>query len=324
MRNFKRAARAVCVIAAAAGIFWLLDFALYPCTFIRNDMHTVCGQSFDDLYVGTSHGKMNIDPETMEKVSGRTGHNLCVGGEYSIDVYYILKLLLEKGKAPSRLVYEISPGYVTLEKEEGNNYLLFYHEFPLSLARLEYFWDAVAKCNFRTMLFPWYEYELSYELSNLGTTVQKKLGGDYGSESFETDTQKYHESGFVERYPVDSSTFTMTGIVTFDRAQVKRENMEYLEKLIGLCQENGIEFVAVTTPMPADTLRKYAESYEDAGAFFDDFFGEQGVRYINFNSREYYQLAPHRVEYYTDLDGHMNGDAAREFSANLARILDRE
>ena len=29
--------------------------------------------------------EMDIDPESMEEVNGRTGHNLCVGGEYGID-----------------------------------------------------------------------------------------------------------------------------------------------------------------------------------------------------------------------------------------------
>ena len=47
-------------------------------------------EQFDDIILGTSHGKMDIDPEVMEeKITGRTGHNLCVGGEYGIDAYYL-------------------------------------------------------------------------------------------------------------------------------------------------------------------------------------------------------------------------------------------
>lgn len=321
MRNFKKTGRALLIAAAAIGMFAGLDFLLYPCTFIRNDLHTVCAEAFDDIYLGTSHGKLNIDPEAAMEVSGRTGHNLCVGGEYSIDAYYMLKLLLERGNAPSRVIYEISPVYFTMEKEEGNNYLLFYHEFPLSRAKLEYFRDAVAKCNFRTLLYPWYEYEFSYELENMGTTVRKKLQRDYGIGDFKTDTQEYHESGFVERYPVDDSGFSFSGIRAFHREEIRQEHMEYLEKLIRLCREQGIAFVAVTTPVPAATLQKFSEEYEDADSYFGDFFEEQGVDYINFNNREYYKYASHKAESYTDLDGHMNGDAAREFSRNLARVL---
>ncbi len=322
MRNFKTTICALLIAAAAAGMFAGLDFLLYPCTFIRNDLHTVCGETFDDIYVGTSHGKINIDPEAAQEVNGRRGHNLCVGGEYSVDVYYMIRLLIELGRKPSRVIYEISPSYFSLEKEEGNNYLLFYHEFPLSRAKLEYFCDAVIKCNFRTMLFPWYEYSLSYELSNMKNTVRKKLQKDYGIEDFRTKTQEYHESGFVARYPVESSGFSFNGIRAFHRDEVRQEHMEYLEKLIDLCRAQDIEFAAVITPVPADTLRQFSEEYEDANEYFGEFFKEKEAVCVNFNDREYYKYASHRLEDYTDLDGHMNEDAAREFTKNLARILE--
>ncbi len=322
MHNSKKIISVILVIVITVGVFWGLDFALYPCTFMRNDLHTVCETTVDDLYMGTSHGKMNIDPAAMEEVTGRSGHNLCVGGEYAIDTYYMAKLLLEKGKKPSRIIYEVSPGYFTMEKEEGNNYLLFYHEFPLSMAKLEYFWDAIRKCNFRTMLFPWYEYPLSYELSNLKETVIKKASGDFGIEDLKTETQEYHKNGFIERYPVDPSTFSFAGIKEFRKEDVKEVNMKYMKKLIDLCKEHEIEFVAVTTPLPIQTLKEFSEGYMAAWEYFDEFFKEQGVKYINFNGRKYMNAATHSVEDFTDLDGHMHGEAAREFSRILASVLD--
>ena len=77
MRNFKRFAVITAVVAA---VLLLLDFVLYPCTFIRNDIHAVTSAKYDDVYLGTSHGKMNIDPAETEAINGRTAHNLCVGG----------------------------------------------------------------------------------------------------------------------------------------------------------------------------------------------------------------------------------------------------
>ena len=102
MHSFKKFSKAVLVIAVCTAILILLDTALYPCTFMRNDVHTVVTQQFDDIILGTSHGKMDIDPESMEEVNGRTGHNLCVGGEYGIDAYYLTKLISEKQK-PKRI-----------------------------------------------------------------------------------------------------------------------------------------------------------------------------------------------------------------------------
>ena len=115
MRNFKKTARVLIVTAVTGLLLYALDFFLYPCTFIRNDIHAVTTKTFDDIYLGASYGKINIDPSSIQTVSGRTGHNLCVGGEYSIDSYYLAKLILEKGHKPKRIVYEISPGYYVRE-----------------------------------------------------------------------------------------------------------------------------------------------------------------------------------------------------------------
>ena len=53
----------------------------------------------------------------------------------------------------------------------------------------------------------------------------------------------------------------------FTEAQVKPQNMEYLGKLIDFCAENNIEFVAVTTPIPIDTLKVYSDNFNAASKY---------------------------------------------------------
>ena len=322
MHSFKRTLSAIIICALVVVILAALDFALYPCTFIRNDIHRVVTQTFDDVYLGTSHGKLNIDPEAAESVSGRTGHNLCVGGEYPVDAYYMLKLMIEKGHAPERVIYEASPGYFVKEKEEGNNYLLFIHEFPPTKALASYYADVVSGCNFRTTLFPWYEYDFIYELKRIKETVVKKWTKDYSPESFTTDTQQYHENGFVERYPVSSDDFSLDGVDRPDITYLNPDNVKYLIKLIELCRDNGIRFAAITTPVPDATIREYAQDYAAFDSYFTSLFAAQNVPYYNFNG-QYAQAASHDPKDYTDLDGHMNGEAARTFSKTLAAILEK-
>lgn len=321
MHNFKILRKAAAAVIVFVAVLFLSDFALYPCTFIRNDVHEVITKTYDDVFLGTSHGKMNIDPETVESVTGRTGHNLCVGGEYPADTYYLTRLMIEKGHKPSRIIYEVSPGYFISEKEEGNNYLLFYHEFPLSRAKAEYFVDLIAKCDLRTMLFPWYEYPLAGEITAIGETVSKKWNRDYTADTFRTETQEYHASGFVERFPVDPSTFSFEGMSEYRMEDLVPENLEYLDQLVNLCKKNEIELVAFSSPLPAVTLRQFSNGYEAMGAFFAEWFGSRDVPFLNFNGMELYGLTDHSVERFTDLDGHMNGDAARAFSAVLGDQL---
>ena len=52
-----------------------------------------------------------------------------------------------------------------LKKKKEITIFCFIMSFLFQKLKLEYFWNSIAKCNFRTVLFPWYEYSLSYELS---------------------------------------------------------------------------------------------------------------------------------------------------------------
>lgn len=319
MHSFRKVIRTILVIVVCLVLLIGMDMALYPCTFMRNDVHAIVTNQYNDIILGTSHGMTDIDPAVMEEITGRSGHNLCVGGEYGIDAYYLAKLAKEKQK-PSRIIYEIDPGYFVSEKEEGNNYLLFFHEFPFSMAKLEYFRDSVARCNFRTILFPWYEYSLSYELKKVKETFSQKWNRDYSISYLKSDTQEYHESGLIERYPVDTSKLKMSDIKLFEENQVNPQNMEYLGKLIDFCKNNTIEFVAVTTPVPLDTLKTYSDNYNAAWTYFGKYFDEKNITYLNFNT-QYFKAFSHDLKNYTDYDGHMNGNAAVQYSKVLAEIL---
>lgn len=319
MHSSKRIRRLIIAIILMLVIILGLDFVLYPCTFMRNDIHKVTTQAHQDIFLGTSHGKMNLDPNSISSITGRSGHNLCVGGEYGIDAYYLAKLLIEKQK-PERIIYEIDPGYFATQNEEGNNYLLFYHQFPMSIAKAEYFSSLLLDCDFRTVLFPWYEYSLSYEVEAIPKTVSLKWNKDYDVSNLKSESQEYHENGFIERYAVDTSKLKMTQPKLFTKETANKQSIEYLQKLIELCKQENIEFVAVTTPIPEETLNEYQESYKEAWEYFGELFEKEEVEYLNFNT-EYYDLFSHDITKYTDYDGHMNGESARNYSTILGYFL---
>ena len=97
--------------------------------------------------------------------------------------------------------------------------------------------------------------------------------------------------------------------------------MDYLQKTIQLCKENGIEFTAVVTPIPLETLQDNAQGYQEMWSYLEAFFSDQGVPFLNFNDAEHFNLFTHDIMAFTDYDGHMNGDAARAFSKVLSGQL---
>ncbi len=312
MHNFKNAIKAIACILVVILLIKGLDLALYPCTFVRNNIHTMTTEKKDVLILGTSGGMSDLDPDLVLEGTNLTGQNMCVGGEYPIDAYYLTKLAIENNK-PSTIIYEIGPAYFMTEKEKGNNYLLFYHEFPTSLTKLEYFMDAMLDCDIRFPLFAFHEYSLKTELPRIKDNISQKVTGNYDVSYLKGESQEYHENGFIEKYPVDVEDFPEYSPTLFHTADVKTSNMEYLTKLIKLCKENDIEFIATSIPLAAVMLVEEEDSYREAWDYFSAYFDEQGVDYYNFN-REYYGSYGHGLENYVDYDGHMNGDSARAFS----------
>ena len=154
MHSFKKIIKTIIVLAVCVALLVGLDLALYPCTFMRNDIHSVVTEQYDDIILGTSHGMTDIDPAVMEEVTGRTGHNLCVGGEYGIDAYYIAKL--DPGEAKTFQDHLRGGSWLFCFRERGRATIIccFTMSSHFPWPKLEYFWNSIAKCNFRTILIP--------------------------------------------------------------------------------------------------------------------------------------------------------------------------
>ena len=305
--------------ALLTGLVFLADFALYPCTYMRNDVHSVTTTHHDVLFLGTSNGKMNLDPDTVLAGTDLSGHNLCNGNQFPVDSYHLLQLAIETQK-PSVVVFDVDPAVFVTDKARGNNYLLFYHEFPLSRAKISYFFDTVAECDIRSLLFPFYEYPLSTELSRVRDTVYQKANHDYDVSYLKGTTGEYHENGWMERYPVAVSDFPAMSARAFSTEDLRRDHVSYLEQMITLCKANNITFMAVSLPQAEETLASFPEAFESAWDYFDAFFSVYDVPYYNFN-REYYDTVSHDLLRYVDYNGHMNGESAVSFSGILGSTL---
>lgn len=319
MRSSECVKKIVLPLVILAVIIVFLDLALYPCTYTRNDVHTVSTQEKDVLIMGTSLGKMGIDPDSLLAGTGLTGHNLCAGGEYPADAYWLLRLTLEK-QDPAMIIYETDPSYFMGQKEVGNNYLLFWHEFPAGGTKAACFMDLLRDHDFRTLFFPYYEYALQTSLPRVKNTLYQKLTGNYDVSYLKGTIQEYHENGFIEKYPVAEEIFPAFTHVTFDAESIAPENIEYMDKLIALCREKDIPFIAVSMPLPEAAIAADPENYETAWDYFSDFMEERGIPYYNFN-REFGVSYSHRAGHFVDYEGHLNGDSAREFSGILGSIL---
>lgn len=323
MHSSKKIRHVLVALIGLAVTLFLLDFILYPCTFMRNDIHAMTTQDHDLLVVGTSVGKMGIDPDVVLEGSGMSGHNMAVGGEYAVDVYHLVQLAASTHK-PKTVIYEVDLSYLVTEKPKGNNYLLFYHEFPLSFSKLDYAKDIMPSSDFRALFFPFYEYSLQTELGRVQQTVSQKITRSYDTDAFQSERMTYLENGHIQRQNVAVEDFPVYAPRMFSEETIQQTgNMEYVDKLITLCEQEDIHLVCVIMPQPQASLNVDPDSYDAAWEYFAGYFGDRNVPLYNFN-REYYDSYSHDLEHYVDYDGHLNGDSAHEFSAVLREVIKDE
>jgi hypothetical protein len=313
MRNFKRCiyiiAALLCIIVVNEG----LNYLLYPYTYSRADMHHLITQDYQDLLVGTSHGKCGLDPKALAEKTGHRTLNVCQGGEYPQDAYFLVREAA-RHRNISRVIYELDSGYWVSKPAQSPDYITFYHEMPNSVVKAEYFMSKIVKADFRTSMFPWYYYRK--QITKIGDTIHQKnsrVYKEYGEEPFCTQVQTYRKDGFFARHPIESDKTQEDTPVLWNQKNLNKNQQSYFEKMVDFCGKKGIELVVVTTPVPKVTYEKYRSSYDGAVAYFTKYLKEKGVKYYNYiNSKETEEIQD--LAQFADYEGHMYEKTAEKFS----------
>ena len=99
----------------------------------------------------------------------------------------------------------------------------------------------------------------------------------------------------------------------------KKERKDYFEKMAAFCKRR-IELIAVTLPVPQDTLDAYPKVYQQSHEYYSQLLKEHGITYYDFNYIDEEGI-DRSLENYYDYDGHMYGDYAEKFSSVLGKYL---
>ena len=313
--------RAAAFLLICACITAALDYMLIPPNTVWLNLHNLRnGETYDTVYIGTSHGQYGIDPASIDAVTGGSSVSLCMADVYPKDMYYILKLACET-QAPSRVVYELDPSYWMNEQRSGSTQIFFYQEFPLSVAKAEYFMDKIMDLDFRSTLAPWSYYRNLY--GQIPDHVRRKQGEAYKNHDpsvLEIPAGHYGGRGFVYRDHIDGEDKGTYNNIPWNEALVKEEAPEYFDRIAKLCRDKGMELIVITTPVPKETFNQFRESYVQSDAYFTRLMERYGLEYHDFNYMKP-ELLDCSMAGYWDYDGHMDGEMAGRFGTVLGRFL---
>ncbi len=319
MHSFKKVLLVILGILIAAVVNFGLNYGLIPYSYVRIMMHQIKTQEYDTLFLGTSHGLNGISPQVIEEKTGKKTMNLCLGGEYPRDAYYLLKYTCKKS-VPETVVYELDPGYFCTPEGQRGDFNRIFYEMPFSSTKIEYFFGKEMELDFRASLFPWFYYRNQFR--NAKEILAVKQGEEYknyGAAPFQNPGQSF-ENGFMRNHPAPGAK--PEELTLWEEKEINEDSFQYFEKIASFCKKKGIEFLVVTTPVPREALEKYGDNFGEADEFFTEYCKKLGVEYKNYNRPgQEIKDFDDSLNAFSDYEGHMSADQAETFSAQMAEDL---
>ena len=247
------------------------------------------------LFIGTSHIRDGVYPMELWNSYGITSYNLGGPGN-SLGVSYWNLVNALDYTTPELVVIDCPQiSYSEMLAENSNFTHTTFDEFPLSVNKVKAIYDLAEDGNRMAYLWPFSVYHSRWsELTKSDFTVEPSL--DKGAR-FRIGVAVPEK---MEQVAPDAKTSMDT------------VGVEYLCKIIALCQEKDIEVLLTYLPFPA-TENKLMEAnllYDIAELY--------GVRYINFFEGELL------VDFDTDCadsNSHLNASGARKITKYLGEYI---
>ena len=302
----KYISRIICillVIAIALGGLWYANRVLV----MKRADGILTMQSFyaqpegtvDVLLVGNSHSGINIDTATLWDEYGISAYDLWGGVQPLWNSYhYIVEAL--KYQTPKVIVLEVTAATSDYEYSEEQNQIKNTAGMKLSKNKIEAVKASAPSDRWINLLlgFPLYH----GRFDELEEKDFEHFPWSANQENFKGSYLMYG-SGIYEQESAEGIT---------EKKEIMDKEREYLDKIIALCDEQGISLLLLKTP----ALEK--ESTQPYYNTISDIADENGLNFINMNLMED-EIGIEETDW--SLDRHMNAGGARKVAQWLGAYL---
>ncbi len=296
-----------------------------------HELYTTYGNAEDSknmdlVFLGTSHAYRTFDTEYFDEKLNMETYNFGTSQQTLEGSYYVLKEIL-KTNQPKKVVFELT--YTCFNEKDYNplKSVIIYQYMKPSLDKLKYLMADFPLENIFNALIPAYTFREYLTADDIAPKILDKSTDEYKNYDpaiTQTQTTEWmEEKGFIytdmEFYngwvgKTDPEAWTEQGMDT--------QKLEYLNKIIHLCKDNGIDLVLVTSPNPRGTLLEVG-NYNEINEYFTNIAENNGIDYYNLNLIRPEILNLSDSEFYDAT--HVNGEGAQKVSQVFSDILkDRE
>lgn len=285
---------------------------MWPTTSTYQGFYQMERDSVDVLFLGSSCAAAGLNPQELYDSYGIRSYNLGCEGQSLLTSYYWLEEAL-RFQSPKAVVLEVFFVF------------LYNRDEPLNTAEsctrkaFDYMrwspvkWEAVhdicsydGKQTLSSYYFPNIRYHTRWKELEENDFISGEMAKHYELKGYAPLAQRRGNDDYAPLSPADSG----------DRADMTPLMREYLDRIVMLCQENGISLILTKMPDTDCNVSKYNT--------MSDYALEQGISYWDFNEKDLYRESG--FVYTEDMnDGwHVNLWGAEKISRCIAAKLHDE
>lgn len=264
----------------------VLSFLLEPVTYqhfleIELEQDEKEGRMPDTVVIGNSSVEMAFIPSVLEAgiQDADCVLNAATGSQMIWGSYYYLKDLFNSYDIKSVTVGIDYSGFVRQAARVPKRDLVVMDRIQSPGIKAEYIWKHLEAEEYPLLLT---SYRYRDQIGSIGENVQAKLARDYRQG---IDTRKgtyYQERGFIHSTAKGELHTGIYGYQEVDMEQMSAEAVEYLDKIVELCEENNAQLYLVVPPI-AFTGIYSSQTYQSCVDYFTAYAQEKGVTFWDLN-----------------------------------------
>lgn len=323
-KHWKRISSVLVFVIYLSASLAILGYCMEPVTFslyYNHDLREISKQnrSVDMVFVGASRTYRSFIPSTFEE---ELGFDCVINGGSSLQPmsgsYYQLKDLIERYHPKYAVLGVTWEGLLKTQDDTLLSRLIVCDRLKLS-NKIQYGIEGFTEEEKLYFLRAYrYRNELD-ELYGFRNVIQKfeLIQNHYAPNK--SNRIYFADSGFVYSNQVlQNGNVRVLGGGTFSRENIDEREVAYLEKIVELCEKEGVKLHMVTGPTTLMRMYK-VKNYQDATDYYAEFAKEHGIIYHNLN------FLKNREEFLPDSKmqdaNHVNGKGAQIISDKYAKIL---
>ncbi len=275
----------------------------------------------DVVFLGSSKMYTTINPWVADEYLGLNTFDLASSGQQIRGSYYLLKEFMLKNR-PRYVVMELQHGSLVGEIAEGDSFADYiitdylsrasstYFEYCREAYPFEQWFEAFCRVYHYRDNFTYTKLAERIVTGDLFKLIRNEYIGEYLGKGFLTS---YEKNGSV--LPEKSRLETLVSVETVDD-----EKMYYFERIVSLCNENGIKLILITIPGIDDTINE--DIYQEDLEFYSELAKDHKVQYYDMSLCKAYCAVKDDHNDFFD-GGHMNIWGAEKFTKALCGELDK-